>query len=340
MAADALSQPAARPESRPNLPYVSTVDAAEDMDVLRAALGDAKLTYLGFSYGSLLGATYAELFPTHVRAMVLDGVLDPALPAFTKPASSNPHPGRPAAGVLRRLHQVSLSVATRRQPHGGLRGSGAPGARQPVAGPGTSRRVGPSAVLWGPLGPSTRRPPGPTLAQALAGGQPRATGRTSSRCSTPTPAARADGSYSNILEANAAVNCLDTPGPLPRSIQADAPLTEKARPSSGCWTCTDEIECAVWPVPATGTIGPIRAAGSPPIVVVGSTGDPVTPYSWAQSLSRQLATGVLLTRVGDGHTAYGSSACIRTDVDRYLILAAAARGHPLPQRLSARLGVR
>ena len=60
------------------------MDAAEDMDVLRAALGDAKLTYLGFSYGTLLGATYAELFPTHVRAMVLDGALDPALPGHDR----------------------------------------------------------------------------------------------------------------------------------------------------------------------------------------------------------------------------------------------------------------
>jgi hypothetical protein len=75
-------------------------------------------------------------------------------------------------------------------------------------------------------------------------------------------------------------------------------------------------------LPATGRPGPIRAAGSAPIVVVGSTGDPITPYSWAESLSRQLANGVLLTRVGDGHAAYAYSSCIRAHVDQYLITLA------------------
>jgi hypothetical protein len=80
-----------------------------------------------------------------------------------------------------------------------------------------------------------------------------------------------------------------------------------------------EATCSVWPTPPGGPPHAISAAGSPPIVVVGSTGDPITPYRWAVHLAAQLGTGVLLTRVGDGHTAYGASACVRAAVGTYLV---------------------
>ncbi len=99
-----------------------------------------------------------------------------------------------------------------------------------------------------------------------------------------TSAVRADGTYSNILEANAAVNCLDTPALSLPAIQAHAPVIQRIAPVFGLLDLYGAVQCAVWPVPATGTVGPLRASGSPPIVVVGSTGDPVTPYRWAQSL--------------------------------------------------------
>jgi TAP-like protein len=128
-----------------------------------------------------------------------------------------------------------------------------------------------------------------------------------------------NGSYNNIFEANAAVDCLDQPAPTLAQIQAAVPAAQAASPFFGVADLYGEIECSVWPVPASGRIGPIHAIGSPPIVVVGSTGDPVTPYPWAQSLAGQLQHGVLLTRVGAGHTAYYASSCIRSHVDSYLI---------------------
>ncbi len=307
--------------------------------MLRAALGDAKLTYLGFSYGSFSGR--------HLRQSLPDPRARHGPRRRPRPRPADLHRDRsairisrrPAAGVLRGLHRVRLPLASRRQPHRGLRGSGRPGARRPVAGPGhlPSGRAGRRAL-------GGRR--GPLLAGHLApagasprGGQPGRRDRTSSPSTTSTSAARATAPTATPSEANAAVNCLDTPALSLGAIQAEAPLTEKDAPVFGLLDLYGEAQCSVWPVPATGTIGPIRAAGSPPIVVVGSTGDPVTPYGWAQSLARQLARGVLLTRVGDGHTAYGSSACIRTQVDRYLIsLTVPPGGHPLPQRLSAKLG--
>jgi hypothetical protein len=129
----------------------------------------------------------------------------------------------------------------------------------------------------------------------------------------------ASGHYSNVFAANPAVNCLDAPAPTLAQIQAAVPAAVAAAPVFGVSNLYGQADCSVWPVAATGRVGPIRAAGSPPILVVGSTGDPVTPYQWSQSLASELANGVLLTRVGDGHTAYGASACIRSRVDQYLI---------------------
>jgi pimeloyl-ACP methyl ester carboxylesterase len=299
------------------LPYVSTVDAAEDMDVLRAALGDAKLTYLGFSYGSLLGATYANLFPTHVRAMVLDGVLDPSLPTFTEINQQS----ESLDGQLQAFLAACTGSACPWHPAGNRTAAFEALVDRVRADPlpahGTSRRVGPAAVLWGAASALYWPASWPQLAQALEAAS-RGDGTDFLALYDQYVGRQGNGTYSNTAEANAAVNCLDTPAVSLNAIQAEAPLTEKDAPVFGLLDLYGAAQCSVWPVPATGTIGPIRANGSPPIVVVGSTGDPVTPYSWAESLARQLARGVLLTRVGDGHTAYGSSACIRTQVDRYL----------------------
>jgi pimeloyl-ACP methyl ester carboxylesterase len=305
--------------SAPELPYVSTVDAAMDMDVLRQALGDAKLTYLGFSYGTSLGATYAGLYPTHVRAMVLDGAVDPDLPVitdldqqsasldgelrqfFTSCASDSKCPwrpnGDPETAFLNLLARVRSS---------------------PLPVPGTSRTVGPSELLYGTAAAlystATWRDLGYALAQASSGD-----GTTLLELFDSYTGRNPDGSYSNLFEANAAINCLDAPAPNLAQILAAAPTAQSLAPVFGVQNLYSEAGCSVWPVPATGHIGPIHAAGSPPIVVVGSTGDPITPYAWAQALASQLQHGVLLTRVGRGHTAYRASSCVRSAVDNYLI---------------------
>ncbi len=300
------------------LPHVSTDDAARDLDMLRAALGDTKLTYLGFSYGSLLGATYAELFPTHVRAMVLDGVLDPALPTLAEIEQQSQSLDAQLQAFFSACAQSACAWHPAGNPAAAFEALVDRVRANPLAAAGTSRRVGPAAVLWGAVDALYWPATWPELAQALQSAS-RGDGTDFLALFDDYSGRASHGTYSNLLEANAAVNCLDSPALSLATIQAEAPVIEKVAPVFGLLDLYGSIQCAVWPVPATGTVGPVRAAGSPPIVVVGSTGDPVTPYGWAQSLSRELAGGVLLTRVGDGHTAYGSSACIRTNVDRYLI---------------------
>jgi hypothetical protein len=143
----------------------------------------------------------------------------------------------------------------------------------------------------------------------------------------------ADGSYGNVFEAYPAVTCLDQPWSTdPAVLRQDAAVAAKASPDFGAANLyAAGLICSVWPLRATGHPHAIRAAGSPPILVVGTTGDPATPYVWARSVARQLDHGVLLTRVGDGHTAYRSSACIRAAVDAYLVdLSVPANGTSCP----------
>jgi pimeloyl-ACP methyl ester carboxylesterase len=304
------------------LPYVSTADAARDMDVLRAALGDSYLTYLGFSYGTLLGATYAGLFPTHVRAMVLDGALDPALPPITSAEQQ-------AAAIDGELQQFFANCSGREdcpwQPGENLNAAYqaliARVRANPLPAQHTSRTVGPSELLYGTAVTLYSMSTWNDLAVALQAAS-QGDGTDLLQLFDLYTGRRSDGSYNNLFEANAAINCLQAPSPSLAALTAAAPAARAAAPVFGQLNLDSQAQCAVWPIAATATVAPIRAAGSPPIVVVGSTGDPVTPYRWAQSLAGELANAVLLTRIGLGHTAYRSSSCIRTWVDRYLITLA------------------
>jgi hypothetical protein len=128
-----------------------------------------------------------------------------------------------------------------------------------------------------------------------------------------------NGQYANLMAAGTAISCLDRP--YPSDVTAYEELARrlaKVAPDFGAWAAWTDLACAYWPVPAEGKPEVIQAKGSPPILLVGSTGDPATPYSWAQSVAQELARSELLTRKGPGHTGYFNSACIEHWVDSYL----------------------
>jgi pimeloyl-ACP methyl ester carboxylesterase len=301
------------------LPFVSTENAARDMDQIRQAVGDDKLTYLGFSYGTFLGATYAELFPSNVRAMTLDGALDPA----ADPIKANIDQ---SAAFDKELNAFFADCASHLtcawHPGGDLHAAfDALFARirvQPLPGRGV-RKVGPDEALFGVLAPLYDKVSWPDLALALelAG---HSDGSLLLALFDSYTQRRPDGTYANQQEANIAVSCLDDPLPRdPAVLRQRAPAAAQAAPEFGLANLYSQLTCAFWPVPPTGHPHTIRAAGAPPIVVVGSTGDPATPYPQAQALAGELEHGVLITRVGDGHTGYRSSACVRQLVDSYLV---------------------
>jgi pimeloyl-ACP methyl ester carboxylesterase len=305
------------------LGHVGTVDAARDMDRIRQAVGDAKLNYLGFSYGTFLGATYADEFPTHIRAMVLDGAEDPALaPVATVDTqatsvdtelgdffdwcadAANSCAWKPA-GARAGMQAAVLALVAR--------------ARQaPLAVSGDTRTVGPTQVLYGTAEalyePQTWPDLGTALAQAANGNGAGLLGLFDQYVGRSS-----DGTYTNLISANNAVSCDDQAWPSIAQTESDAAAAERAAPVFGMTNLYSGLVCAVWPDPPTDHPHPVVAAGSPPIVVVGSTGDPATPYAWAQALASQLARGVLVTRVGVGHTGYLASSCVRALVDTYMV---------------------
>ncbi|HEX3542691.1 MAG TPA: alpha/beta hydrolase [Acidimicrobiales bacterium] len=301
------------------LPFVGTVNAARDMDEIRAAVGDAKLNYIGFSYGTFLGATYAELFPTHIRVMVLDGALDPAL----GPIATNIEQAAGFDGELNAFFAFCAgSASCPWKPGGDMRAAYESIMANIGAHPlptGTTRTLGPGEAFFGVAQELYDQAAWPGLASALAAAQ-AGDGSQLLQYSDEYTQRGPNGVYSNSLEANNAISCVDQPWPRdPAVLQQSAALAKQRAPEFGIADLYGALPCTGWPAPPTSQPHAIAAAGSPPIVVVGSTGDPATPYADAQGLAKELKSGVLLTRVGDGHTGYRSSICVRNYVDTYLL---------------------
>lgn len=306
------------------LPYVGTVGAARDMDVLRAALGDKKLTYLGASYGTLLGATYAELFPHHVRALVLDGAVDPTL----SPMKANRTQAKGFEKALRSF--VGDCLEGEECPLGDSDTDVDAGIDRlerffekvddhPLSTDGGSRKLHQAEAKSGLASALYNHGYWPFLRHALDGAF-AGDGTELLRLADLLSGRRPDGSYTNLMEANMAINCVDQPMPEEVDAYANAARqADKVAPHFGEFVVWGSLPCAFWPVPADKGIT-IDGSGAPPILVVGTTRDPATPYAWAEALAQQLDSGVLLTREGDGHTAYRQgSECINKAVNHYLI---------------------
>ncbi|MFJ8073852.1 alpha/beta hydrolase [Streptomyces sp. NPDC096176] len=305
------------------LPHVSTTEAARDMDVLRGVLGDEKLTYVGASYGTFLGATYAELFPERVGRLVLDGAMDPALPARElnrdQTAGFETAFKSFAADCIKRadcpLGQESVADATAR-----LKDFFAKLDASPVP-TGEERELGESLATTGVIAAMYDDGAWSQLRSALGAAQ-NGDGAALLAMADSYYERQTDGSYANLMFANAAVNCLDLPPAFtaPAEVRAGIADFEKASPVFGRGFAWAAMNCSQWPTPPTGKAHRIEAKGAAPIVVVGTTRDPATPYKWAQSLADQLSSGRLLTYDGDGHTAYGrGSDCIDTAINTYLL---------------------
>jgi hypothetical protein len=183
------------------------------------------------------------------------------------------------------------------------------------------RKVGPSEALFGVAAALYSREYGwPRLRTALETAYTRRDGSPLLEL-FDSLVERDGGHYSNSVEAQAAVLCIDNEYARdPAAYDRDAVEFRKVAPRFGPAIAYGASACSMWPVPAVSRAGAISAPSAPPIVVIGTTGDPATPYAWSQALARQLP-GVLLTYEGEGHTAYGyqRSTCIEDVVDDYLI---------------------
>ena len=287
------------------LAHVGTVEAATDIDTIRRALRQRTLTYFGFSYGTYLGATWVDLFPHTVRAAVLDGALDPALDlagmavgqakgfegAFDRFLSS--------CGCAATYDALAKRVAT-----------------HPIPG-GDGRTVAAGELFYAVTASAYARARWTVLAQALRAGL---SGDGSGLLALSDSYTRRDpsGHYDDSFDDYNAITCLDHAAP--RGETAWFAVAQKARavaPRIGAGIVYSGLQCAVWPLPSRAARVP-HGKGAPTVLVVGTTHDPATPYAWAQAMARDLGAR-LLTRDGDGHTAYGHSLCVRGYVDAYLV---------------------
>jgi len=181
------------------------------------------------------------------------------------------------------------------------------------------RQIGPSIAAYAVLAALYAKGSWPALATALELAK-HGDGSLMVLMSDPYRGRNADGSYSNLQDAYTANTCLDYAAPTDvATFTAWATRLKATAPHFAAMIAYNDLPCAFWPVPAERTPKPVKSAGAPPIVVVGSTGDPATPYAWAVALSKQLESGVLVTRQGEGHTGYGVSSCVRNAVDTYLL---------------------
>ncbi len=302
--------------------HISTKEAARDMDILRAALGQTKLDYLGSSYGTFLGATYAEAFPENVGRFVLDGAVDPslsnkdlslqqaggfetALRAYVADCVKNGDCflGDSVDAGTRRIRAFLDELDQKPLPTSGPRelteGTGSLGIFLPLY----------VKSLW------------PSLSQALRQAIEDDNG-TGLLILADFYASRGAEEYDdNSIEALFAVNCLDH-NDFVETADVSKYFSEfdKASPTFGRMFAYSLSTCSQWPIKSGERTVALHAEGAPPIVVIGTTRDPATPLVWAQSLAKQLASGQLITRDGDGHTGFQQgNDCVDNAVERWLV---------------------
>ncbi len=309
-----------RGRSGPLMDHMSTVEVAKDLDVLRALVGDDKLNYFGASYGTYIGATYAAEYPLKVGRMVLDGAVDPGQSPKNGELSQ-------AKGFEGALDAYLKNCVQQGCPFGSTVGA----AKQKIQNFLTSidstpldvngRKLTEGEAFLGIILPLYNKDywsyETSALRSALAGD-----GSQMLYFADQYTDRQPDGTYSdNAMEAQSAVNCLDHPeSESLAQIEAGRSQFLKASPTFGPAAMWWPYACSNWPAKAEFPQPDFHAKGAAPIVVVGTTRDPATPYQQAVDLSKMLDSGVLLSRNGDGHTAYGmGNSCIDTTIDNYLV---------------------
>jgi len=307
------------------LGHVSTKEAAQDMDVLRAALGEPKLHYLGKSYGTFLGATYADLFPERVGRFVLDGVVQPDL------TSAQLSEGQARGFELATRAFVEDCIKKGSCPIGTTVDEGMQWIRdfllrldsQPL--PVTNdARVKELTEAWGSIGLAAAmysRSAWPRLVRALEAAKSGSGDELMDLANGYADRTSAGTYTGNIMEVIYAVNCLDRPDTANvAEVQANATAFAAKAPTWGTMMAWGSVPCGVWPIQTGNQPKRITAQGSGPIVVVGTTRDPATIYEWSVGLRKQLANAVLISFDGDGHTAYmHSNSCVDRPIDDYYV---------------------
>ncbi len=290
------------------LAHMDSVHTARDLEQLRLAMGGEPLTYVGFSYGTAIGLSYANRYPTHIRAMVLDGVVQPDQDLSQMLLGQTVAFDQQMQRTLDDCdHDRSCPVQGASATYDRLMAH----VEQSPLPTSDGRALGPSdlatAAIESTYDPSLTDPFLGALADADAGD-----GSTMMALADEYRDAAGYAGYIGVL-------CVDSPHPVGAlSWKQFADELAARSPRFGAAIANEVLPCAFWPEPATLQPHTVAAQGSPPIVVIGNTGDPATPYGQAESVARQLHRGVLVTVDARGHTS-GDSSCASSIVRRYLV---------------------
>ncbi|MET8182988.1 alpha/beta hydrolase [Streptomyces sp. NPDC005336] len=300
------------------LPDVGTTNAARDMDLMRRVLGDKKLHYFGISYGTELGGVYAHLYPRNVGRALFDGVVDPqqtpeqgalgqakgfqlALADYLKACHKSADATCPTqAEILRLLKRLDTHP---------VRGIGGRKLTQSLAAAGIAQSLY-SRDYW------------QYLTQGIANAE-QGDGRILLALGDAMNGRDPDGDYSTLQSSLTAITCADYKERYTvHHVERKLPTFRGASPVFGDFMAWSLTQCTDWPVRGTWTTPDVSAPGAAPILVIGNTGDPATPYSGARKMADELGpgVGVELTYKGEGHGAYDSgSSCVRNTANAYLL---------------------
>jgi pimeloyl-ACP methyl ester carboxylesterase len=301
------------------LAQYDTVNTARDMDQIRQAVGDPQLNYLGFSYGTELGAQYAHLFPGKIRVMVLDGAVDPLTDSITSFADQ-------VKGFEQAFDQFAADCATKSScnslgnPRQDVSELVAKADANPLhsSDPSETRTASGGTVLTGVLQALYSKSLWPDLANAIKeglGGDAKGLFALADQYDE-----RFNGTYTNIFDANTAISCNDSkPGPTDAQVRQTVSQWASQYPMFGVWAAQSMFSCQSWQ--PTRTVPPLPTAKtSTPLLVIGNLHDPATPYQGALDLAKTMGNAQVLSWDGEGHTSYlQGSTCVDNYVNAYLI---------------------
>jgi pimeloyl-ACP methyl ester carboxylesterase len=305
-----------------HLASYSTANAARDMDILREALGDRQLNYMGKSYGTYLGTLYAHFYPNKVGRVVLDGAVDPtisnfqqsltqavgfdhAFTSFAKNCSTKANCPLPAGeGAAIAEMQKLFEIA----------------ARNPLPTTSSKRSLSETMMVLGTASAMYESETGwPKLRKAIAQAQ-NGYGDRFLELADEYTGRQSDGSYpNNEFDSGAVIDCLDVDEPRTvTQIKRDAKSFTVQAPLFGPYLAYGGLTCKYFGQSQEVSIAPTKTTN--PIVVIGTTGDPATPYEWAQGLNKLLTNSVLVSLSGEGHTGQGQgNACIDDQIDDFYL---------------------
>jgi len=305
-----------------HLTSFSTANAARDMDILRQAVGDKELNYLGKSYGTFLGTLYAQFFPDKVGRMVLDGAVDPTISDFQQSLTQAIGFDKAFAAFAADCNKQSncplpkdkdAAIATMKQLFNKA-------AKEPLETKNDRRFLSESSMVLGTASALYDSATGwPDLRKAITEAK-KGESKTFLKLADEYTGRLEDGSYrSNEFDSAAIIDCLDfTDARSITEMKMDAQTFTKQAPLFGPYLAYSGLGCKYFDAPTATKIMPTKTVN--PIVIIGTTGDPATPYQWAQGLNKILSNSVLISLTGDGHTGQGQgNTCVDSQVDDFYL---------------------